>query len=83
MKGERNKMKPNVVIALSAALLAAASLVAENATGFENFVLSRNDGHASVPAAVAGFSSRTRTKASASLKHFSSRKPAGEVIVIR
>ena len=83
MKGERNKMKPNVVIALSAALLSAASLVADNVNGFENFVLSRNDGHASVPAAVAGFSSRTRTKASASLKHFSSRKPAGAVIVIR
>ena len=83
MKGETNKMKPKVVIALSAALLSAASLVADNVNGFENFVLSRNDGNASAPAAVAGFSSRTRTKADTSLKHFSSRKPAGEVTVIR
>ena len=38
-----NKMKPKVVIALSASLLAIASLVAANVNGFENFVLSRND----------------------------------------
>ena len=83
MKGERNKMKPNVVIALSAALLSAASLVADNVNGFENFVLSRNDGHASSPAAIADFSSRTRTEDSWALARFSSRKPAGAVIVIR
>ena len=76
-------MKTRLMLAASAVHLLALPLVAANVNGFENFVLSRNDGRASAPAAVAGFSSRTRTKASASLKHFSSRKPAGEVIVIR
>ena len=83
MKGERNKMKPNVVIALSAALLSAASLVADNVNGFENFVLSRNDYKSNPSRSIAGFSSRTHTEDSWSLASFSSREPSGTFITIR
>ena len=83
MKGETNKMKPKVVIALSAALLAAAPLVAENATGFENFVLSRNDYKSSSSTSIAGFSSRTRTEFVWQLMHFSSYAPRGMYIRVR
>ena len=76
-------MRTKLKIAASATLLISAPLVAENVNGFENFVLSRNDGHASAPAAIADFSSRTRTEDSWALARFSSRKPTGAVIVIR
>ena len=82
-KGETDNMKPRVVIALLAALLATASLVAANVNGFENFVLSRNDGRASAPATIAAFSSRTHTDASWDLTRFSSYKPSGATITIR
>ena len=76
-------MKPKVVIALSAALLAAAPLVAANVNGFENFVLSRNDYKSNPSQSIAGFSSRTHTESSWDLAFFSSRKPTGKIITIR
>ena len=75
-------MKPKVVIALSAALLAAASLVAANSNGFENFVLSRNDYKSNPSQTMAGFTSRTYTESSWDLAFFSSREPTGSVITI-
>ena len=83
MKGERNKMKPKVVIALSAALLATAPLVAENVNGFENFVLSRNDWKSNPSSVIVEFSSRTRTEGSLHLSRFNSSKPTGIVLVLR
>ena len=82
MKGETDKMKPKVVIALLAALLAAASLVAANVNGFENFVLSRNDYKSNPAQSIAGFSSRTHTESSWNLAFFSSREPTGIFITI-
>lgn len=76
-------MRLKVVIALSAVLLTAASLVAENVNGFENFVLSRNDWKSSPSRAIADFSSRTRTVESRQLARFNSNKPTGMVLVIR
>ena len=76
-------MKAKLTIAASAALLAAAPLVAENVNGFENFVLSRNDCKSSSSIAVADFSSRTRTDASWNLARFSSFKPSGAMIILR
>ena len=75
-------MKPKVVIALSAALLSAASLVADNVNGFENFVLSRNDYKSNPSQSMAGFTSRTYTESSWDLAFFSSREPTGSVITI-
>ena len=72
-----------LMIAASATLLASAPLVAANVNGFENFVLSRNDGHASTPVAISDFSSRTRTDASWELARFNSFKPTGAIITIR
>ena len=83
MKGETNKMKPKVVIALSAALLATAPLVAENVNGFENFVLSRNDYKSNPSRSITGFSSRTHTESSWDLAFFSSREATGTFITIR
>ena len=76
-------MKPKVVIALSAALLATASLVAANVNGFENFVLSRNDYKSNPSQAITGFSSRTHAEYGWGLAFFSSRKPTGKFITIR
>ena len=76
-------MKPKVVIALSAVLLATASLVAANVNGFENFVLSRNDYKSNPSQSIAGFSSRTHTESSWNLAFFSSREPTGIFITIR
>ena len=75
-------MKQRIVIALSAALLAAASLVAANVNGFENFVLSRNDYKSNPAQSIAGFSSRTHTESSWNLAFFSSREPTGIFITI-
>ena len=76
-------MKPKVVIALSAALLATAPLVAENVNGFENFVLSRNDYKSNPSRSITGFSSRTHTESSWDLAFFSSREATGTFITIR
>ena len=76
-------MKPKVVIALSASLLAIASLVAANVNGFENFVLSRNDYKSNSSQSITGFSSRTHTESSWDLASFSSREPTGTFITIR
>ena len=75
-------MKPKVVIALSAALLAAAPLVAANVNGFENFVLSRNDHKSNPSQSMAGFTSRTHSESSWALAFFSSREPTGSFITI-
>ncbi len=83
MKGETDIMKLKVVIALSAVLLTAASLVAENVNGFENFVLSRNDWKSNPSSVIVEFSSRTRTEGSLHLSRFNSSKPTGMVLVIR
>ena len=58
-------------------------LVAENVNGFENFVLSRNDGTPSQPGAIADFSSRTHTEVGTVIGHFSSKKPTPLILRIR
>ena len=76
-------MKTKLTFAASAALLLSAPLVAENVNGFENFVLSRNDGHASEPVAISDFSSRTYTVLSCGLDRFSSYKSTGVLLIIQ
>ena len=70
---------------LSAVVLAFAAvpLFAANVNGFENFTLSRDDGRPSPPAAIADFSSRTRTTIGGEINDFSSRKPCGLVLRYR
>ena len=75
-------MKATTII-VTAGLMLALPLVAENVNGFENFVLSRNDGAPSRPVAVAGFSSRTHTEVGTVFGHFSSKKPTPLVLRIR
>ena len=76
-------MKTKLVLAAAVTLLAAASLVAENVNGFENFVLSRNDFKSNPSSAIANFSSRTRLTISPTLVRFNSYRPSGAIITIR
>lgn len=75
-------MKATTII-VTAGLMMVLPLVAENVNGFENFVLSRNDGTPSQPVAIADFSSRTHTEAGTVFSHFSSKKPTPLILRIR
>ena len=75
-------MKATTII-VTAGLMMVLPLVAENINGFENFVLSRNDGTPSQPVAIADFSSRTHTEVGTELSHFSSKKPTPLILKIR
>jgi hypothetical protein len=75
-------MKMKVLSAIAFAL-AAVPIFAANVNGFENFVLSRDDGRPSQPAAIADFSSRTRMTIGGEIDDFSSRKPCGLVLRFR
>ena len=66
-----------------AVMLQAMSLVAANVNGFENFVLTRNDYKSVSSSAIADFSSRTRTVATATITRFNSGKPCGITILIK
>ena len=72
-----------ITIVVTAGLVLALPLVAENINGFENFVLSRNDGTSSPPAAIANFSSRTHTEVGTVISHFSSKKPTPLILRVR
>ena len=76
-------MKTKLTLVATATLLMAAPLVAANAPGFENFVLSRGDFKSNPSSAIADFSSRTRTEDGTPLASFSSRKPCGTILTIR
>ncbi len=72
-----------ITIVVTAGLALALPLVAENVNGFENFVLSRNDGTSSSPVAIANFSSRTHTEVGTVISHFSSKKPTPLILRVR
>ena len=76
-------MKTKLTLAASATLLMSAPMVAANAPGFENFVLSRGDFKSNPSGAIADFSSRTHTEDGTDLAYFSSRRPRGSVLRIR
>ncbi len=75
-------MKARTTI-VTAALMLAMPLVAENINGFENFVLSRGDFKSNPSSAIADFSSRTHTEDTREISDFSSRKPRGTFIILR
>ena len=72
-----------ITIVVTAGLMLVLPLVAENVNGFENFVLSRDDGTSSQPVAIADFSSRTHTEVGTVLSYFSSKKPTPLILRIR
>ena len=76
-------MKNTLTLAASATLLMSVPLMADNAPGFENFTLSRNDFKSNPSSDLADFSSRTRTEDGTALASFSSRKPCGTILTIR
>ena len=76
-------MKNTLTLAALATLLMSVPLMADNAPGFENFTLSRNDFKSNPSGAISDFSSRTHTDADAALANFSSRKPIGFALRIR
>ena len=75
-------MKARTTI-VTAGLVLAMPLVAENVNGFENFVLSRGDFKSNPSSAIADFSSRTHTEDTREMSDFSSRKPRGTFIILR
>ena len=75
-------MKARTTI-VTAVLMLAMPLVAENVNGFENFVLSRGDFKSNPSSAIADFSSRTHTEDTREISDFSSRKPRGTFIILR
>ena len=76
-------MKTKLTLVATATLLMAAPLVAANAPGFENFMLSRNDFKSNPSSTLANFSSRTHSEDDTGLTSFSSRKPCGFILKIR
>lgn len=76
-------MKHTLTLVASATLLMSVTLMADNASGFENFTLSRNDFKSNPFGAISDFSSRTHANADAALANFSSRKPIGFALRIR